>query len=316
MTELFGIRNPNLLFSQNFRKERDDYLNKNVSEYLKGDWIFYSWKNCMVHILSEDEYFELRTNRNRNLITKEEQQKLRNTTIAFAGLSIGSSALEALVYSGIGKKFVVSDFDTLETSNLNRLKATLLDVGMSKLEIAVRRALEIDPYLEFVKYADGLTNENCEDFVSKKPDVIFEAIDSLKIKIILRQKARECKIPIVMFTNLGDSVMVDIERYDLDKSTQLFNGRVGKDVIDIILKDENTKENVNKYVLGLVGVENIPLKALKSVKLIGKELVGRPQLASTVGVSGNLAAYVARRIILGKDVESGRYLFLFSQVFK
>lgn len=313
--ELFEIRNPQLIFSESLEKEKKEFVKRKANQ-LRGDWVIYPWRNTIVHILSEEEYFELRTNRNRNLVTKEEQKKLRNTKIAFAGLSIGSSALEALVYSGMGRKFVVSDFDVLETSNLNRIKATLLDIGEKKLEIAIRRALEVDPYLEFIVYEKGVSEENCEDFLKERPNIIFEAIDSLKIKIILRQKARRYKIPIVMFTNLGDSVMIDIERYDLNQSTELFNGRVGKEVIEMILKDEITKENVNKYVLQLVGVENIPQAAIDSVKRIGKDLVGRPQLASTVGISGNLATYVAKKIILRENMQSGRFLFPFEKVFR
>jgi len=299
-----------------YSNTQNNFVKESVKDRdLRGDWIYYSWRNSLVHIISENDYFELRTNRNRNLITKEEQKKLRNATFAFVGLSIGSSGLESLVYSGVGKKFVVSDFDTLETSNLNRIKATLLDVGTSKLEIAIRKALEIDPYLKFIKYEDGLTEENCDDFINEKTNVIFEAIDSLKMKIILRQKARERKIPVVMFTNLGDGVMVDIERYDLDKSTPLFNGKIEEEILASILKDKITKENINKYVLQMVGLENIPQKAIESVQLIGKELVGRPQLAGTVGISGSLAAYIARKVILGENIPSGRFMFPLEKIF-
>lgn len=315
LSELFEIRNAQLIFSPDFKLQQDSFIKESVKEGkdLKGNWVYYPWRNTLVHMVTEDEYFELRTNRNRNLITLEEQRKLKNTTIAFAGLSIGSSTLEAIVYSGVGNKFVIADFDTLDTTNLNRIKANLLDVGNRKTDIAIKRALEIDPYVEFITYEDGLNDQNYEQFVDNdKPNIIFEAIDSLKMKILLRKKAKEAGVPVVMFTNLGDGVMIDIERYDTNPETLVFNGKIPDEVIDSVLNDTITKENINKYVLQLVGMENIPQIAIESIQLIGKELVGRPQLASTVGISGNLGAYVARKIILGEKISSGRILTSFS----
>lgn len=66
----------------------------------------------------------------------------------------------------------------------------------------------------------------------------------------------------------------------------------------------------------MVGKENIPTRALQSVREINKTLVGRPQLSSTVAISGALASYLSRRIILGKKLPSGRKRISLNEIFE
>jgi len=42
-----------------------------------GRWVHYPWSGRLVHLLAEDELRELRSNRNRDKITAEEQAQLR-----------------------------------------------------------------------------------------------------------------------------------------------------------------------------------------------------------------------------------------------
>ena len=65
-----------------------------VNEYkaLHGDqgtWVYYPWSKRLLHILSEDEFIEVRTNRNCNKITAEQQRKLGQKRIGVIGLSVG-----------------------------------------------------------------------------------------------------------------------------------------------------------------------------------------------------------------------------------
>ena len=39
----------------------------------------------------------------------------------------------------------LADFDHLELSNLNRVPATVFDIGLNKAEVAARRIAELDP---------------------------------------------------------------------------------------------------------------------------------------------------------------------------
>ena len=133
------------------------------------------------------------------------------------------------------------------------------------------------------------------------------------MKVLVRIEAKKARIPVVAFANLGDSILADIDRYDLDGSLPLFNGLLG-DFPEEILKMPD--EDKNKYAVKMVGIENVPTRALESVKEIGKTLVGRPQLSSTVIFSGALGTYVTRQIVLGNELKSGRYLIKFEEFFK
>ena len=76
-----------------------------------------------------------------------------------------------------------------------------------------------------------------------------------------------------------------------------------------------SEEDVRQFAVALVGKEHVPERALASLADIGTVLVGRPQLAGTVSVSAGYAPYVARNILLGGDMKSGRYYTSFDQVF-
>ena len=60
---------------------------KNLNE--EGCWVFYPWLQRLIHILSREEFIELRTNRNQYKITPEEQKYLSEKIIGIIGLSVG-----------------------------------------------------------------------------------------------------------------------------------------------------------------------------------------------------------------------------------
>src|SRR3990167_10414315 len=50
-------------------------FSKDKTPIKRGRWVFFPWSNQLLHILDSEDFQELRTARNRNLITKEEQRK-------------------------------------------------------------------------------------------------------------------------------------------------------------------------------------------------------------------------------------------------
>jgi len=298
--ELFEVKNPGKKF-------------KGKPKIDSGEWVFYPWSNILLHTLSEKENDLLRTNRNRDIITQEEQERLRNFTIVIAGLSVGGNIAMTLVYNGISKHLKLADFDILETTNLNRVRGKLSDIGEAKIDIINKQLYELDPYIKITNFNKGLDGKNVKDFL-KDANLVFEIIDDLKLKILIRKEAQKHKIPLVMLTSIGDSVMIDVERYDLDPQTKVFNGLVDERVVEDILQDRFSKAEMNKYVVRIVGVQNIPPRVMKSVKQIGKTLSGRPQLMSTVTVAAGLACFIAKRIALGDQVLSGRKICKFEDI--
>lgn len=318
LKEFFEILHPSSKFSSDYSQRLVEFIKKKnqSSKMLSGNWIYFPWSGELVHTLNEDDYFALRTNRNRNLIIEEEQKKLSIFTVGIAGLSIGSQIALNLAYLGMSNSMHLADYDILETTNLNRVQVKLSDIGFSKIELASRQIYDINPYAELLLWSNGLNKININNFICAHPipRLIFEAIDDFEMKIRIRLVARKAGIPVIMLTNLGDQLLVDVERYDIDKNLPIFNGFIGN-LDKEILKQPLTEEARVRYAKELVSVQNIPKKALDSLLEINKTLVGRPQLMSTVAIGAGAAAYLAKRIALGEMVPSGRKLVKFQEIF-
>ena len=272
----------------------------------------------VLKIVDKNSLFALRTNRNQLLINSKEQTSLRGKRIGIVGLSVGLSIALSMAYCGIGSSYSLSDFDELSTTNLNRVQAGLADVGEAKIDILERRIHELDPYIDVTKYQKGLDSKNLTSFMSKpkKLDLVFEEIDDFVMKIKIRIEAKKACIPLVMMTNLGDSILIDIENYKSNSEQPIFNGLIPNNVIDSILNGEINDEDKSKYAVAIVGKENVPARALESLARIGKDLVGRPQLYSTVSASGGVAGYIAKSILLDLGIESGRYKINFEDIYE
>jgi ThiF family protein len=275
-----------------------------------GSWVYYPWLNRVVHVPPQAEYRALRTSRNRNLITAEEQKKLYGATILVIGMSVGSNVVEALVSQGVGGKLILVDMDMIEPSNLNRIRSPYHHVGLHKVEAISRKAWEVDPYLDITGYRDGLTEANLPRILKDHPvGIIVDEMDELRMKVLLREAAKAHKLPVIMAADDGDDSLLDIERYDLDETAEIFGGRIPADIIARI-KDQKLSRPEIGAAIGkyFVGPENIPLRMYKSLGEVGKTLPSWPQLGGAAALSGVALTYTARKIILGEGIRSGRHL--------
>lgn len=311
--ELFLIENPSFgankesAFSS---KEFQDFKDKNSENFIH---IYYPWKNCLVKSVKKEDLFSLLTNRNKNIITEEEQKKLADFTVAITGLSVGGNIASTLIHNGFSQKIKLADFDTLDTTNLNRVRYGLCDIGDRKIDILSRELYETNPFLEIEDFSQGLSKENLANFVSSS-NLIFEIIDDFEMKILLRQEAKKQGVPVVMPTSLGDSVLFDIERYDTEPETKIFNGMVEEEILKRIVAGEISEEDKKEYAIKIVGKDNLPERLIESVKEINKSLVGRPQLIGTISVAAGLSSFIARKIALGEELKSTRKLVKFNSL--
>src|ERR1035437_8513587 len=120
LQELIKSQNPSA-------KIKSDEYETRITRHLKGSaieeygvWVYYPWSQRLVHLLDEDEFVEVRTNRNRYKITKGEQDKLLTKKIGIVGLSVGQSIALTMAMERICGDIRLADFDTAELSNLNR----------------------------------------------------------------------------------------------------------------------------------------------------------------------------------------------------
>lgn len=276
--------------------------NTPLSEY--GVWVYYPWAEKLIHILEEDEFIELRTNRNQHKITKAERDLLATKKIGIIGLSVGASVALTLAMERVGGELRLADFDVLELSNYNRIRTSLCNLGIPKVVAVAREIAEIDPFLKVVCYTEGITEENLDRFFLKggKLDILVEECDSLDIKILSRYKAREFKIPVIMDTS--DRGMIDIERFDLEPNRRIFHGRI-PEIDTSTLKDLNQEQRM-QLILQIVG-NNLSERLQYSMGQIGKTITTWPQLASSVTLGSGGCVDIARKILLNAITISGRY---------
>ncbi|KOX20703.1 hypothetical protein ADL06_27125 [Streptomyces sp. NRRL F-6491] len=262
----------------------------------------------MVHVLPEAEFRLVRTDRNRDKITREQQQILLRRRVGVIGLSVGSSAALACAMEGVGGAFRLADFDQLGLSNLNRLRAGVHEIGVEKSVLCARRMYELDPYLDIEVFRGGITEGTIGDFFSGSADgdgldLLVEECDTPWVKVAAREHARDRHIPVLMDTN--DRGLLDIERFDLEPDRPLFHGRTGDVRADDVRSLE--PEEAIRFLLTIVDQERLSPAMTDALTRVGHSLSSWPQLASGVMLGAALITDTARRILLGEPLPSGRH---------
>jgi hypothetical protein len=272
-----------------------------------GQWCYYPWRRAVTHLLPAERYVAVRTNRNRDKITREEQLLLASKRVGVVGLSVGHAAALVIGQERLCAELRIADFDTLDLSNMNRLRTSVLNVGETKARLCSRDLAEIDPYIAVRVFPDGITEENVERFIFEggKLDLIVEECDTLPMKIRVRELARKHGIPVVMDTN--DRGLLDVERFDLSPSRPLLHGVLGEHTAESV-KSASPAERLRLFFAFCGGEENVSPALRESIRRIGRELVSYPQLATDVHLGAALVGHVVREIFLGRLGQSGRYV--------
>lgn len=304
--ELIKSKNPKVRYTRNSLHEAAIKYLADVKHEEYGVWVYYPWNNKLVHILDEDEFVFVRTNRNHYKITVEEEQILATKKIGVIGLSVGKAIALTIAMERICGEIRIADFDVIELSNLNRIQTGVQNFGIKKTVVVAREIAEIDPYLKITVFSDGLTEENVDDFFLKdgKLDICIEVCDGLYTKIFSRQKAKSYGVPVVM--NSSDRGTTDIERYDTNSELPLLHGLI--DHLDLnLVKQAKTNEEKVPYLLPMLGVETSSTRLKASMLEIEETITTWPQLASGVILGGGICTDVCRRILLNQLHDSGRY---------
>ena len=305
LQELVKSLNPTVKFSIS---TYPDFIKTHLNgcpEYEYGVWVYYPWSNKVVHMLDEQEFIEIRTNRNRNKITLEEKEILTKKRVGVIGLSVGQSVALTMTMERSYGEIRIADYDIIEVSNLNRIRTGVHNMNVKKTIVTAREIMEIDPFLKVTCFHDGLTEQNMERFMTEggSLDAIIEECDSLDIKINSRLYAKKMKIPVIMDTS--DKGMIDIERFDLTPERPVLHGLLaGYDLSNL---KNITAEKRMEIIYAVLDKGKISERFRSSIEQIGKTITTWPQLASSVIAGGANAADVYRRIMLGGIQDSGRY---------
>jgi molybdopterin/thiamine biosynthesis adenylyltransferase len=279
-----------------------------------GAWVYFPWKHTLVHLPDADDYFKLRTARNKFLITEDEQEAFYNSHIGIAGMSVGSSVLNSIVLSGGGRYLRIADPDVLAITNLNRLPGSVCDLERSKCVIAARKVFEMSPYQEVEPFFDGYNEQNGPRFFGEgdsKLNLFIEEMDNIMYKISSRFRARELGIPVIMATDNGDNAFIDVERFDLEPDRPLFHGSIPEETLRNVPEHLSMSERV-RMAGTIVGFDITP-RTQNSLMMVGTKLPSWPQLGNAATLSGAATSYIARRILSKQEMPSGRYFISFDQ---
>lgn len=264
-------------------------------------WAYYPWRRIVTRVLGPRGFRAVRLNRNRNLITAKEQDRLGQLRIGVVGLSVGHAIAHLLAQEGLCGRLRLADFDDLELSNLNRVPATVFDIGSNKAELAARRIAELDPYLGVEVFNRGITEDSVEGFLDGV-DILVEECDSLDTKVLIRQAARARRLPVLMAT--GDRGTLDVERFDVDPHRHILHGLLG-DVEFAELAGLPSEDKV-PYALRMMDGRRLSARMAASLVEVGNTLATWPQLAAEVAQNAAAVAEAVRRIGLGGELASGR----------
>jgi len=305
--ELIKCLNPTIVFLPPTELQKavaNHFGNINESEY--GVWVYYPWTNKLVHLLNEEEFAIVRTNRNKHKITIKEQATLSTKKIGVMGLSVGQSvSLTLAMERGFGE-LRIADFDELDLSNINRIRTGVFNIKLKKTVIVAREIAEIDPFLNVVCFEDGITENNLDDFLTGngKLDLLIDECDSFDIKINSRTKAKALGIPVLM--EGSDRGTIDIERFDLEPNRPVLHGMVAH--LDMSKYSSlTTMDERIPYITAVTGVETLSPRMKASAIEIMATIATWPQLASAVTYGGGITADLARKILLGNLNTSGRF---------
>lgn len=146
-----------------------------------------------------DEYvMHRRFDRMGRLVGDETMARIYKTHAMVIGLGgVGSWAAESLVRSGIGKLTII-DFDLVCITNINRqLHAMHGVIGRKKSEVMLDRLKKINPKCDIRALNLFYSEQNSEEILGDKPDVVLDAIDNVTAKCHLLASCVKQGIPVI-----------------------------------------------------------------------------------------------------------------------
>jgi len=140
-------------------------------------------------------------------------EKLKNSTVAVYGLGgVGAAAAISLVRCGVGT-IAVTDFDTINDTNLNRLifgyNST---IGITKTEAFIKFAKDINPDVNIVSSTNFVHGEDAAENIHEA-DFHIDAIDSLNPKVSLIIALVEKGFPFI--SSMGTGGKLEPEKLEI-----------------------------------------------------------------------------------------------------
>ena len=124
--------------------------------------------------------------------------RLRQLVVAVVGVGgVGSWAAEALARSGVAG-LVLIDLDQVSESNINRqVQALGATVGQAKVQALQDRIADIHPGCDVTPVEAFVEPETWPQLLPRRVDVLIDACDQVRAKLLLAAWSREQGVPLV-----------------------------------------------------------------------------------------------------------------------
>ena len=141
------------------------------------------------------------------LLGREAMERLAASRVAVFGLGgVGSYTVEALARSGVGALDLV-DRDTVSLTNLNRqLYALHSTIGRYKADVARERVLDINPDCDVRVWKVFYLPETADQFDFSLYDYVVDAVDTVKAKLSIIERARAAGTPVISAMGAGSKL--------------------------------------------------------------------------------------------------------------
>ncbi|MEZ4873096.1 MAG: ThiF family adenylyltransferase [Bdellovibrionales bacterium] len=237
--------------------------------------------------------FDYNTAFSRNLgwLSPEEQDQLKKSTVAIAGLGgVGGLYCTTLARFGVGH-FKIADFDSFEIHNFNRQHGSgMSTLGRKKFEVAKNQILDINPDAKVEIFSEGITEQNMGEFISGS-DLYLDGLDLFALDI--RQKVfaqlRVAQVPAVTVApmGMGASMMV------FTKDSMSFDDYFA------LHKAKNFTEKTLRFAVS-VAPSSMHLKYMVYRAAVDIEQKKVPSTPAGVALCAGVAASTAIKILLNR----------------
>lgn len=136
---------------------------------------------------------------------KNSTEKLKKCRVAVFGIGgVGGTIVESLARSGVGTIDII-DNDIVSITNINRqLIALHSSIGRFKVDIMEERIKDICPDITVNKYKCFFLPETSAEFDFSLYDYVVDAIDTVKGKIEIVEKAKNAGVKVICAMGAGN----------------------------------------------------------------------------------------------------------------
>lgn len=160
-----------------------------------------------------DDLYKSIFSRNIGFFTESEQEKLRRSTIAIAGMGgVGGLLVERLTRLGVGQLKIL-DPETFEQSNLNRqFGSSMLNLGQNRAEAVFKQTKDINPQARIQYSKTSIKTEDDAGLFVSGCDLVVDEMDFglFKESIFLQRAARRRGIYYMFALDIGFGALVVI----------------------------------------------------------------------------------------------------------